>query len=164
MNRDRRMLYESVLFTVLIGLLLLWTLRVAESWDELRASIIVFVLGSAGVVLAAVQVIKDLWPRRGGEEAGGIHFDAPALQSSGRWGNLEIWGWILGFYAAIRIIGFPTAVPLFVFGYAKTYGAGWLLASLLAAAAWAFIYGVFEHILHVPWPEPFLAELFFSPA
>ena len=164
MNRDRRMLYESVLFTVLIGLLLLWTLRVAESWDELRASIIVFVLGSAGVVLAAVQVIKDLWPRRSREEAGGIHFDAPALQSSGRWGNLEIWGWILGFYAAIRIIGFPTAVPLFVFGYAKTYGAGWLLASLLAAAAWAFIYGVFEHILHVPWPEPFLAELFFSPA
>jgi len=164
MNRDRRMLYESVLFTVLIGLLLLWTLRVADSWDELRASIIVFVLGSAGVVLAAVQVIKDLWPRRRGEEAGGIHFDAPALQSSGRWGNLEIWGWILGFYAAIRIIGFPTAVPLFVFGYAKTYGAGWLLASLLAAAAWAFIYGVFEHILHVPWPEPFLAGLFFSPA
>ena len=149
---------------MLIGLLLLWALRVAESWDELRASIIVFVLGSAGVVLAAVQVIKDLWPRRRGEEAGGIHFDAPALQSSGRWGNLEIWGWILGFYAAIRIIGFPTAVPLFVFGYAKTYGAGWLLASLLAAAAWAFIYGVFEHILHVPWPEPFLAELFFSPA
>ena len=156
MNRDRRMLYESVLFTVLIGLLLLWALRVAESWDELRASIIVFVLGSVGVLLAAVQVIKDLWPRRGGEEAAGIHFDAPALQSAGRWGNFEIWGWILGFYAAIRIIGFPTAVPLFVFGYAKTYGAGWLLSCFLAAAAWAFIYGVFEHILHVPWPEPWL--------
>lgn len=160
MNRDRRMLYESVLFTVLIGLLLLWALRVAESWDELRASIIVFVLGSAGVLLAAVQVVKDLWPRRGNEDGGGIHFDAPALQSAGRWGNLEIWGWLLGFYAAIRIIGFPTAVPLFVFGYAKTYGAGWLLSSFLAAAAWALIYGVFEHILHVPWPEPLLAGLF----
>lgn len=160
MNRDRRLHYEGVLFTIIVGVVLLWTLRVADGWDELRASIIIFVLGGVGVVLAAVQVVKDLWPRRDGEEAGGIHFDAPALKSEGRWGNIEIWGWLLGFYATIRIIGFPTAVPVFVFSYAKTYGAGWLLSCLLAAAAWAFIYGVFEHILHVPWPEPLLARLF----
>ena len=51
-------------------------------------------------------------------------------------------------------------MPLFVFAYAKTYGAGWFLSCLLAGSAWALIYGVFEHILHVPWPEPFLAEFF----
>ncbi len=158
MNGDRRLRYEGVLFTVIIGLVLLWALRVADDWDELRASIIVFVLGGAGVLLTVLQVVKDLWPRRGQGQAKGIHFDAPALKSGGRWGNFEIWGWILGFYAAIRLIGFLTAVPLFVFGYARTYGAGWLLASLLAAAAWGFVYGVFEHILHVPWPEPLLAS------
>lgn len=164
MNRDRRLHYEGVLFTVVIGLVLLWALRVADGWDELRASIIVFLLGGIGVLLAAVQVVKDLRTGGGAEEAEGIHFDAPALRSGSRWGNLEIWAWILGFYFAIRIIGFPTAVPLFVFGYAKIYGGGWLLSCLLAALAWAFIYGVFEHILHVPWPEPLLAALFLSPA
>ena len=51
-------------------------------------------------------------------------------------------------------------MPLFVFGYARTYGAGWLLSCLLANVAWAFVYGVFEHILHVPWLELFLAEFF----
>ena len=160
MKGDRRLRYEGVLFTAVIGLVLLWALRVADGWDELRASIIVFLLGGIGVVLAALQVVKDSRPRRGGSESEGIHFDAPVLQASSRWGNFEIWAWLVGFYAAIRIIGFPTAVPLFVFGYAKTYGAGWLLSCLLAAGAWAFIYGVFEHILHVPWPEPFLAGLF----
>ena len=125
-NGDRRLRYEGALFTVAIGLLLLWALRVADGWDELRASIIVFLLGGIGVCLAAVQLVMDLRSGHGGPKKEGIHFDAPALRSGSRWGNFEIWGWILGFYFAIRLIGFPTAVPLFVFGYAKTYGAGWL--------------------------------------
>ena len=160
MNGDRRLHYEGVLFTLAVGLVLLWALRVAHGWDELRASIIVFLLGGIGVCLAALQVVMDLRPRRSEEQAGGIHMDAPLLQPGSRWGNVEIWAWVLGFYAAIRIIGFPTTVPLFVFAYAKTYGGGWLLSGLLAALAWGFVYGVFEHILHVPWPEPFLAEIF----
>lgn len=160
MNGDRRLHYEGILFTLAVGLVLLWALRVAHGWDELRASIIIFVLGGVGVCLAAVQLVMDLRRGHGGEPAGGVHMDAPLLRSGSRWGNIEIWAWILGFYAAIRIIGFPATVPLFVFVYAKTYGGGWLLSCLLAALAWGFVYGVFEHVLHVPWPEPFLAGLF----
>ena len=159
MNKDRRLHYEGALFVVVIGLVLVWALREAHGWDELRASIIIFLLGGIGVCLAAVQLVMDLRSRPGGPPAEGIHFDAPSLQSRSRWGNFEIWAWILGFYFAIRLIGFPTAVPLFVFSYAKVYGAGWFLAGLLAAAAGGLIYGVFEHILHVPWPEPLLAGL-----
>ena len=160
MNKDRRLHYEGALFVVVIGLVLVWALREAHGWDELRASIIIFLLGGIGVCLAAVQLVMDLRSSRVEAQAKGIHFDAPSVQSGSRWGNFEVWGWILGFYAAIRLIGFPTAVPLFVFSYAKTYGAGWFLSCLLAGSAWALIYGVFEHVLHVPWPEPFLAELF----
>ena len=129
MNGDRRMRYEGALFTVAIGLVLLWALRVADGWDELRASIIVFLLGGIGVCLAAVQLVMDVRSGRGGARTEGIHFDAPSVQSGSRWGNFEVWGWILGFYAAIRLIGFPSAVPLFVFTYAKTYR----LVSLLPA-------------------------------
>lgn len=160
MNRDRRIRYEGALFTAVVGLTLFWAIRVADGWDELRASIIVFLLGGVGVLLAAVQLAMDLWPSRKGSPAEGIHFDAPSLPSGSRWGNLEIWAWILGFYFAIRLVGFLSAVPLFVFGYARTYGAGWLLSCLLAGSAWALLYGVFEHVLHVPWPEPWLRELF----
>jgi hypothetical protein len=31
---------------------------------------------------------------------------------------------------------------------------------MLSAIAWGFVYGVFEKILHVPWPTPLLQSLF----
>lgn len=150
---------EKSLFTLFILLLLSWAIYIARDWT-LRASIIILVLGSVGVILSLVQLISDLVPNRAGAaEPEGIAFDAPALKPEGRWGNLEIWGWILGLYAAIHLIGFPAAVPLFVFAYAKIYGASWRLSLILAAVGWGFLYGLFEKILHVPWPESLLKIL-----
>jgi len=145
---------EKSLFTLFFLMLLSWAVYIAKDWP-LRASIIVLVLGSVGVVLALVQLAMDLVPNRG--ESEGIAFDAPALKPEGRWGNLEIWGWILGFYATILVVGFPAAIPLFVFAYTKGYGGGWVLSLSLTALAWGFAYGLFERILHVPWPEPLLS-------
>jgi len=71
-------------------------------------------------------------------------------------GYLEVRGWLLGFYGAIRLIGFPSTVPFFLFVYAKVYRAHWLPALSLAAYSWGLAYGVFEFFLHVPWPEPLL--------
>ena len=66
---------------------------------------------------------------RGVRKAGGMSYDVPAIQSQNRWGNVEIWAWLLGFYGAILLIGFPIAVPLFVIAYNKFYGARWVTAS-----------------------------------
>ena len=150
---------EKILFTLFILLLLSWAVYVAREWS-LRASIIVLLLGSVGVILSLVQLISDLVPKRAGSaDPEGIAFDAPALKSESRWGNLEIWGWILGLYAAIHLIGFPAAVLLFVFAYARIYGGTWRLSLILAAVGWGFLYGLFEEILHVPWPESLLKML-----
>lgn len=150
---------EKTLFTLFILLLLSWAVYIATDWP-LRASIIVLVLGSVGVVLSLVQLIFDIVPKGAvSAEPEGIAFDAPALKPESRWGNLEIWGWILAFYVSIHLIGFPAAVPLFVFAYAKGYRASWGLALALAAIGWGFLYGLFEKILHVPWPESLLKIL-----
>lgn len=161
MQKDRRLAYEGTLFTIFIGIVLVSAVRVADSWDELRASIIIFLLGGVGIVLAVVQLFLDLRSARETTkvEPQGISFDAPAIESTSRWGNLEIWGWLLAFYVAIRLIGFPTAIPLFVLTYGKVYGARWPLAITLAAGAWGITYGAFEYILHVPWPEPIIPWL-----
>ena len=150
---------EKSLFTLLILLLLSWAVYIAKDWP-LRASIIILVLGSVGIVLSLVQLISDLISKTASaEESEGIAFDAPALKPEGRWGNLEIWGWILGLYVAIHVIGFPAAVPLFVLAYAKVYGAGWGVSLILAALGGGFLYGIFERLLHVPWPAPLLWSL-----
>lgn len=146
---------EGALFTLAVGLLLASAVWISRTWP-VRASIIVLVLGTAALLLAFLQFFLDLKGMRfGAAKAEGHFFDAPAVEPDTRWGNIEIWGWIIGFYVMIHVIGFPATVPLFVMLYSKIYGAGWFTAAGLAVMTWGFLYGIFEQILHVPWPEPF---------
>jgi hypothetical protein len=147
---------EEVILTLFFALVLAGALVVAWGWP-LRASIIVLLLGSVGVLLALAQLVLDLKAAAAkGVSVARPTFDLAPIEAEGRWGSLEIWAWLIGLFAAIHVIGLPVALPLFVFAYCKTYGGGWLLSLILAAGTFGFLYGVFEQVLHVPWPEPLL--------
>ena len=61
--------------------------------------------------------------------------------------------WMLGFLAGIVLAGFPIAVPLLVFFYAKLQGREpWGLSLGLALAVWGLFYAVFDRLLHLPFP------------
>jgi hypothetical protein len=152
-----RMKLEGLLFTLFIGIVMAAALWFAREWP-IRASIGVLVLGSLGVVLAIWQFALDA--RKSGLSLERSQFEMPLAERETKWGNVEIWSWIVGFYLLIVTIGFPLAVPLFVLVYSKFYGAGWALSTMLSAIAWGFVYGIFEKILHVPWPTPLLQSLF----
>jgi hypothetical protein len=155
----RRRNIEKTIFTLFIGTVLLIALVVAWQWP-VRASIIVLVLGSIGIALSLVQIVADLKSMTAGAvRSQALDLEAPAFESSGRWGNLEIWLWIIGFLALIQLMGFLYAIPLFAFFYTKGYGGGWGLSVALAVCAWGFVYVVFDMVLHVPWPEPLIAFL-----
>jgi Tripartite tricarboxylate transporter TctB family len=150
---------ERILFTSFIGVVILTALFVAKDWP-IRASIVILLLGSIGVVLVAVQLILDF--KAAGEEAASITrptFEVSAVEHQSRWGSLEIWAWLCGLFFAIHLIGMPIALPLFVFLYTKLYGGSWATSLIFAAATWGFLYGVFEQVLHVPWPKPWLGFL-----
>jgi len=71
--------------------------------------------------------------------------------------TLGIFAWILGFFAAIVLLGFPIAVPLFVFAYLKGAArAPWVLTVVLVAVAWAVFNGLFVRLLHLPFPTGLL--------
>jgi hypothetical protein len=148
---------EGLLFTLFIGMVLASALWFARDWP-IRASIGVYALGGIGVVLAVWQIILDVKRPEGPRERS--QFELPTADAESKWGNVEIWSWIIGFYLLIVTLGFPIAVPLFVFVYSKFYGAGWLLSLTLGSISWGFVYGVFDKILHVPWPAPLIASLF----
>lgn len=156
---SRRIKLEERLFTLFIGAVMAGALWVARPWP-LRASIGILVLGSLGVLLAGWQLVLDLRRKDGVHERSQL--EAPAAETENKWGNIEIWSWIAGFFLLIQLIGFPIAAPLFVLAYSKFYGAHWRLAIGLSALAWSFVYGVFEKILHVPWPMPLIQSLFYS--
>jgi len=68
-------------------------------------------------------------------------------------------GWILGFFAGILLLGFPIAIPLFVFLFLKIQGQeGWLFAAIFAAAIWAIFYGLFDRLLHLPFPAGWIQD------
>ncbi len=67
--------------------------------------------------------------------------------------TLQTVGWILGFLAMIVLAGFPVAVPLFVFLYLKLQGReGWGLSLVFALTVWGLFYGLFDRLLHLPFP------------
>jgi hypothetical protein len=152
---------ERILFTSFIGLVVLGALFVAKDWP-IRASIVILLLGSIGVVLVLAQLVLDFKALRGaGPNPEPPTFEVAALEHQGRWGSLEIWAWLWGLFAAIHLIGFPIALPLFVLIYVRLYGGRWIAACILACGTWGFLYGVFDQVLHVPWPEPWLRFLVF---
>lgn len=62
-------------------------------------------------------------------------------------------GWLAGFFAAIALLGYPTAVPLLVFLYLKLEGReGWIFSGVFAGVVWAVFYAVFDRLLHLPFP------------
>jgi Tripartite tricarboxylate transporter TctB family len=150
---------EQIFFTAFIGLIMVAALFVAKDWP-IRASIIILLLGSIGVILALLQLRLDFKAVRA-EDAKILRptFEVQAIEHQGRWGSLEIWAWLWGLFFAIHLIGMPIALPLFVFLYTKLYGGSWTVALTLAGGTWGFLYGVFEQLLHVPWPKPWLAFL-----
>ena len=70
-------------------------------------------------------------------------------------------GWMLAFFAAIVLLGFHIAVPLFMLLYLKIQGReGWVVSIVLTAAVWGIFYGLFESLLHLPFPAGWLFTWF----
>jgi hypothetical protein len=150
---------ERILFTSFVGFLIIAALWVAKDWP-IRASIIILLLGGIGTILTIVQLTLDIKAVCGKDlKVVRPTFDTQAIEHEGRWGSLEIWAWLWGLFFAIHLIGFPIALPLFVFLYIKLYGGGWPTAVILTAVTWGFLYGIYDYLLNVPWPKPWLGFL-----
>ena len=60
---------------------------------------------------------------------------------------------MLGFFAAIVLLGLLAAVPLFLFLYLKVQAReGWAMSIGLTAGVFAAFYGLFDALLHLPFP------------
>jgi hypothetical protein len=71
--------------------------------------------------------------------------------------TLRAAGWILAFFFAIGLVGFMIAVPLFVFLYLKLESReSWLFSIVFSAVLWGAFYGLFDYLLHLPFPTGWL--------
>jgi hypothetical protein len=57
------------------------------------------------------------------------------------------------------MVGLPITLTAFVFLYVIAYHGSWRIGLLLSALVAAFIFGIYEEIMHVYWPESYLGGL-----
>jgi hypothetical protein len=128
-----------------------------------------WVVGIPALALTLWQLIADL---RGSRAAADPEEGAPrslvdvpideSIPETVRFERtLKAMAWILGFIFSIWLMGFLIAIPLFVFCYLKLEArAATPMAILLALTAEFFVWGVFDAIMHLAWPEAALFRLF----
>ena len=88
---------------------------------------------------------------------------AIAIMLLAGWGTITALavGWIVGFFLMIMLLGFPPAVAVLVFAYLKVQGKeGWLFSAVFTAVVWGCFYGLFDMLLHLPFPPGWLFTWF----
>ena len=129
-----------------------WAVAAALDWPW-KAKLFPLVIGIPVFCLATAEVLWSLFGATTREQVMDFQLSEhlPAKVTLGR--SLLAAGWMLGFFGAIVLLSFPVAVPLFVFLYLKLQGReGWRLSVLLTLAVWGFFYGLFDRLLHLPFP------------
>ena len=136
----------AALFSAALAAVAAFAVYTALRWPP-KAALFPLVMGIPLLVLAVAQLVVDLRER------------PAAVQQAGRaWGILA---WMVAFILLVLLLGFPLAVPVFVLAYLVTSGReSWLLSLVLAAAAWAAFYLLFQRLLHFPFEDGLITGWF----
>jgi hypothetical protein len=145
--------HNKASLSLALGIMLLSGYGVIAAWMwPWKAALFPLAIGVPLLCLAAAEL---LWLLLGAREqkTEAMEFQLsshlPARQTLRRAGVAI--AWMLGFFAAIVLLGFPIAVPLFVLLYLKLQGGeGWVLSIVMMAAVWGVFYGLFDRLLHLP--------------
>jgi TctA family transporter len=129
----------------------------ATDWLALTA-VPIFVIASAGGLLAALQITVEAVQRiRARAEGIEIPMQYPTRERSHR--ELQAAGWLVGLSVGIWLLGFHVAFVLFPILFIQVYGKQWKTGIICGVAALAALLGIFDTLIHIVWPEPYLLTL-----
>ncbi|MDR1935153.1 MAG: tripartite tricarboxylate transporter permease [Candidatus Accumulibacter sp.] len=146
-------------FVIGIGAYMLVT---AQEWHFL-AKIGPTVVASLLVIAGTISLVGKVFlhPAAGAKAGGGLHMD---LHNEAMPTRLVLtraarfFGWFILFQLCTALVGMLLAVPLVMVAFMRVEGREtWRLSVILAIGVTAFMYGVFERILHIDWPTSLIA-------
>ena len=138
-----------------------YALYASWSWP-FRTALFPRVIAIPIILLSLIELALSVWSSEGEREGHAMDFQLtdtvePALA---RQRTIAIIFWTLGFMVLIVLVGFPLAVPIFVFVYLRIAGREpWTLTIILTAMSWLFMEGLFNRLLHLPFPEGWIFGL-----
>ena len=143
----------SLILSVGVMLMAGYGVYAATAWPW-KAALFPLAIGIPLFCLAAVEALWAFFGRGDGKD-GTMDLQ---ITPPGR----ATWiaaAWMLIFFAAVVVLGFEIAVPLFVFVYLKFQGGeGWTLSIVITVIVAAVFYGLFDILLHLPFPPGLLLD------
>lgn len=133
-----------------IGIMLVsgYAVFATKGW-QWKAALFPLAIGIPLFCLAAVEVLWTFFGKP----------PADVAEKAPRRAVAFSWGWMLAFLALIVLLGFPIAIAAFVFVYLKLQAKeSWLFSIVFTAALWGAFYGLFDRLLHLPFPAGWLLE------
>lgn len=143
----------SLILSVGVMLMAGYGVYAATAWPW-KAALFPLAIGIPLFCLAAVEALWSFFSRaEAKQEAMDLQITPPGRAT---------WiaaAWMVTFFALVVLLGFEIAVPLFVFVYLKFQGGeGWTLTIVITAIVAAVFYGLFDALLHLPFPPGLLLE------
>ena len=153
-RQKRGLTVDSVtLFSAGVVVLFAWALWQSRNFGP-RAGLFPWAICFPTLALAIVQFARDLIARRAGAPAmGHLEGAVEVPPEVARRRALEMCAWIAAYWVAIWLLGFSVSTFLITVLYLKiTARTRWPLTLVLSVIAFAFVYGLFEKTLAVPFP------------
>ena len=158
--------WPDVIFSAIMAALLAGSLFISSSWD-LNAKLVPQVIAWFGLAFTLMALIgRFVSFTAPGEATAAVHFDIQA-----DYGDLSVatiflrfaryYGWCVGFLVAAIVTGILPAIFLFLAGFIRFDGGEkWRMTLIISVGTTLFCYILFHQILHVPWPQSLIGDLF----
>jgi hypothetical protein len=140
----------------------IYAIVLATGWPR-RMSLFPLTIGVALFAFSAVEFILSLLTDERDVDRVRVDFELSAGLEEGARSRqtITVFAWIIGFFVMIVLFGFLVSVPVFVLLCMRILGGEpWWSSVAVAFSSWAFVYIVFDRLLHIPFPQPWIAPLF----
>lgn len=126
-----------------------------------KTALFPMVVGIPLFILSTIQFLKSAFFAKGHSKEATVDFKLSEMEDKAlekrRTVNISLW--IFGFFFLVLLIGFPIAVPLFVFLYMKLQGKEkWRTAIIYTFVAWASFYGLFVKFCDLPFMKGWIQQ------
>lgn len=128
----------------------------AQDW-RMQARLYPWSIGIPMIILAIIQVILDL---KGIESKQDDSAPVDIIRTTtvepkiAFRRTVNAFGWFLGFFFGIWLVGFSITIPAMVFSYMYFQGKEkFMLSAILTGCAWVFFNTLFVRLLNLPFPD-----------
>ena len=144
-----------VLFCVFLIFVAAAAIYLALDWP-FKAALFPLSVSIPLLLLAGIQLVQLLVGKDDIIESAAVdlEFSSDVAPEIERRRVISAFVWIAGFIFSVYMIGFPLAVPLFIFFYLRCESdVGWLWALAATAITWALFYALFQRLVHLQFEQ-----------